>query len=395
MVEPTTTAPSRTERRARWAVTGYFVVTGVALATWTSRIPAIAGDLALDEAGVTVALFALAAGSVVAMQGVGRLADRFGSARVLGPAGVLLAGSVLLPGIAPNLPALVGAVALFGIGHGTVDVAMNSHALRVQHRYGRPILTTFHALFSIGGLLGAGFGALAARSGVPVAPHFLTAAAVLAAVVLLSRRFLLPAEDGPAAEAPGAEPAPARARVPTIIVLLGALGFCCTLGEGAMADWSPLYLTEVVHAGPAVAATGYAVFSAAMAVFRFLGDGLVQRFGAVALVRACGLVAGCGLAMTLLVRDPWVALAGFALFGAGLSCIVPQVFNAAGNRDRQRSGRDLAQVATFGYAGLLAGPVVIGLVAQAFGLTAGLAVPAALAVLIALAADAVRPPRPA
>ncbi|MFC7343799.1 MFS transporter [Saccharopolyspora griseoalba] len=376
------------ERRARWGVTGYFVATGAALGTWTARIPAVKQDLELTDAQVTIGLFAIAVGSVLAMQVVGHLSDRFGSARVMGPAGLLMAGSLLLPGFAGTLPVLVGGLLVFGAGHGTVDVAMNSHALQVQRRYSRPIVITFHALFSVGGLLGSGIGALAAQLGVPVPWHFALVAAALAALVTASRRVLLPAETS-AAERAGGRP---RGISPAIL-LLGIVAFSCSLGEGAMADWSPLYLHDVLLTSPAVAAVGYAVFSTAMAVCRFLGDHLVARFGPVALVRTCGLVAGTGMGLGLLLHHPAAAIAGFALFGMGLSCIIPQVFSAAGSRDPERSGRDLAQVSTLGYGGLLAGPVVIGLVAHWTGLTAGLAVPAALALLAALAAPLVRPAR--
>ncbi|MEV6226324.1 MFS transporter [Saccharopolyspora shandongensis] len=381
MSETTVAVP----QRARWAVTAYFVITGAALGTWTARIPAIKQDLGLDDAQVTLALFAVAAGSVLAMQIVGHLADRLGSARVLGPAGIAMSASLLLPGIAGNLPALVAALLLFGAGHGTVDVAMNTHALQVQRRYGRPIVSTFHAMFSVGGLLGAGAGALAAHAAIGVGAHFALVAAALGVVSLIARRALLP----PEAPATGK---PVRQRgISPGIVFLGVLAFFCSLGEGSMADWSPLYLHDVLQTSPAVAATGYAVFSAMMAVFRFLGDFLVARLGPVLLVRCCGAVAGVGLGGALLLHHPVAAIIGFALFGIGLSCIIPQVFNAAGNRDPSRSGRDLAQVSTLGYGGLLAGPVVIGLVTSWTDLTTGLAIPAVLAAFVALSAAAVRP----
>ncbi|MGI8307232.1 MFS transporter [Saccharopolyspora hattusasensis] len=372
-------------RQARWAVTVYFVITGAALGTWTARIPAIKQDLGLDDAQVTLALFAVAAGSVLAMQVVGHLSDRLGSARVLGPAGIAMAASLLLPGFAGSLPMLVIGLLVFGVGHGTVDVAMNTHSLQVQRRYGRPIVSTFHAMFSVGGLLGAGVGALAAHAEIGVGAHFALVAAALGVVSVIARRGLLPPEE----RVPGSS---VRQRgISPGIVFLGVLAFFCSLGEGSMADWSPLYLHDVLLTSPAVAATGYAVFSAMMATFRFLGDFLVARLGPVMLVRGCGAVAGVGLGGALLLQHPVAAIIGFALFGIGLSCIIPQVFNAAGNRDPSRSGRDLAQVSTLGYGGLLAGPVAIGLISSWTDLTIGLAVPALLAIFVALSARALRP----
>ncbi|GAA4618295.1 MFS transporter [Saccharopolyspora hordei] len=373
-------------QRARWAVTAYFTGTGAALGTWTARIPAIKQDLRLGDGEVTLALFAVAAGSVLAMQVIGHLADRFGSARVLGPAGVAMAASLLLPGFAGDLPTLLVGLLVFGAGHGTVDVAMNTHAMQVQRGYRRPIVSTFHAMFSVGGLLGAGAGALAAHLAIGVGAHFAFVGAVLAAVLLLARRELLPGEAPTPSSA-----VPQRRGVSLGILFLGVLAFFCSVGEGSMADWSPLYLHDVLHTSPAVAAIGYAVFSATMATFRFLGDVLVARLGPVLLVRCCGTIAGVGLGTALLLHHPVAGLIGFALFGIGLSCIIPQVFNAAGNRDPSRSGRDLAQVSTLGYGGLLAGPVVIGLVSGWTDLSVGLAVPAVLALLVALSASAVRP----
>ncbi len=381
----TLSAPADSDRRARWGVIGYFVATGAALGTWTSRIPAIKQDLGLDDGQVTVALFAIAVGSVLAMQVVGHLADRFGSARVLGPAGLAMAASLLVPGYAGSLPVLVGGLVLFGAGHGVVDVAMNAHAMQVQRRYSRPIVITFHALFSVGGLIGSGVGAVAAQLSTPVSLHFTLAAIALALLVEASRRRLLPAEPQEAAER-----SRARGMSPAIL-LLGVLAFSCSLGEGSMADWSPLYLHDELRTSPAIAAIGYAVFSTMMAICRFLGDHLVARFGPVVLVRTCGLIAGVGMGAGLLAHHPVAAIIGFALFGIGLSCIIPQVFSAAGSRDPARAGRDLAQVSTLGYGGLLAGPVVIGVITHWTDLTTALLIPAALALVVALTAPIVRP----
>ena len=374
-------------RRARWAVTVHFVVTGAALATWTSRIPAIKRDLGLSAAGVTLALLAVAGGSVLAMQVVGHLTDRFGSARVMVPGGVGVSLSLLVPGFANSLPLLVLGLFLFGAGHGATDVSMNTQAVALNRRYSRPILSTFHAMFSVGGLLGSGAGALAAQVGLGAGENFAIVAAVLVALVLIARPALLPPEPtADVAESAG------RRGIPLAILFPGVLGFACSLGEGSMADWSPLYLHDELGASPSLAAIGYGVFSACMGLFRFLGDRLVVHFGPEKLVRGCGLVAGTGLGGALLLHHPAAGIVGFGLFGCGLSCIVPQIFNAAGNRDPERSGRDLAQVSTLSYGGLLAGPVLIGLTAQGLGLTAGLAIPAALALLLAASARAVRQP---
>jgi MFS family permease len=383
------TRPAPAERRARWAVTAYFVITGAALATWTARIPAIKHRLGLDDATLSMALLAVAAGAVLAMQVVGHLTDRWGSATVMGPAGAMMSASLIIPGFAGGLPVLLVGLLLFGAGHGMVDVAMNTHAVRVEQRYGRPIMSTFHALFSVGGLLGAGLGALAAHVDMSAGVHFVIVGSVLAALSVIARPLLLAPERH---RMPSHATERGRRAMAPAIVFLGVLGFFCTLGEGSMADWSAVYLRDDLHTSMAFAPIGFAVFATTMGMFRFLGDHLASRWGPVLLVRGCGVVAGVGLGGALLVHHPIAALIGFGLFGIGLSCIVPQVFSAAGGRDPERSGRDLAQVSTLAYGGLLAGPVVIGVTAHGFGLPLALGIPALLALLVAASANAVRPP---
>jgi MFS family permease len=382
-----TEAPSgRAEHRARWAVTVYFVITGAAVATWTSRIPAIKQQLGLDDADLGVALLVLGAGAVLAMQVVGHLSDRFGSATVMAPGGVMLSVSLIIPGFAGSFPMLLIGLLLLGVGHGMVDVSMNAHGVGVEQRYRRPIMSSFHAMFSVGGLLGSGLGAVAA-SALSVGTHFLVVAILLATLSVAARPLLLPRE-------PRKRSTRERARLgmPWPIVFLGVLGFFCTVGEGSMADWSAVYLRDALHTSMAFAPIGFAVFSTAMSLCRFLGDRLAARFGPVWLVRCCGVVAGAGLTGALLLHHPAVAVIGFGLFGVGLSCIIPQVFSAAGNRDSRRSARDLAQVSTLAYGGLLAGPVIIGFTAGEVGLPLALGIPALLALLVAASANAVRSP---
>lgn len=387
--------PTSLERRARWAVTTYFVISGLALAAWTARIPSIKNDLGLDDAQISAALFAVAAGSVLAMQVAGHLVDRVGSSRVLAPAGALVAVSLVLPGLATGLPTLAAGLLLFGVAQGLVDVAMNTHAVRVERHYRRPIMSTFHATFSLGGLAGAGLGALAAHLRFSPLANFAVVGIALGLLSVAARPHLLAETTFRPAAPPGSAPGKSRRRwaVPPAIAFLGALGFFCSVGEGSMTDWSSVYLHDELNTGPAVAPIGFAVFSTTMGACRLLGDRLALRFGPVALVRGCGTIAGTGLAVGLLLHHPVAAIIGFALFGIGLSVIVPQVFSAAGNLDPERSGRDLAQVSTLAYGGLLAGPVVIGLIAHRFGLTAGLAIPALLALLVAASASALRPRR--
>lgn len=398
-------------RRARLAVWYYFALCGAVMATWTARIPAVKAHLGLSDGTLAVGLLATSAGAMVSMQLAGRLTDRFGSRRVVVPAGVALGLALLGPGLAGSLPALVVALFCYGACYGLTNVAMNTHALTLQRRYGRPIMTSFHAIFSAGGLVGAGLGGLAAQAGLTAEGTFTAVGLPLAALALVAGGWLLPTRElsptssSPAEEGgdtPNVEPAggavarrPWWRRVRPAILFMGVLSVCCLVGEGSMADWSSVYLHDNLSTSAGFAAAGYAAFCVAMAAGRLFGDRLTAAVGPVPLVRVCGTVAAVGLAGGLLAGDRWLGLAGFALFGAGLSCIMPQVFNAAGGRDPVRAGRNLATVTTIGYVGFLAGPVAIGGIASLTGLPLALGIPALLALFVAATAAALRPPVPA
>ncbi|WP_169946751.1 MFS transporter [Microbispora sp. H11081] len=383
--------------RARVAVYGLFLLSGMAIGTWTSRIPAIKADLGLSDGTLSLGLLGIAAGAITGMQVVGRLVDRYGSYRTMLPMAVVQGLVLVFPAYMPNLPALALSLFAFGAVHGTLDVAMNANAVVVERAYGRPIMSSFHAVFSVGGFAGASAGGLFAHAEVSPEATFAAMGAVILLIALLSARWAL--RDVPHREAGlGASPAPGlagrRRRVNSAVLFLGVLGFCCMIGEGAAADWSSVYLRDDLGSSPGFAAAAYAAFSIMMTAGRFAGDRLAARLGPVMLVRWCGGLAGVGLAAGILIAHPVAGVAGFGLFGAGLSCIVPQVFSAAGHRDPAQSGRALAAVASLGYTGFLAGPVVIGGLAEVVTLPHALLVPAVLALFVALAAPALRSPRP-
>ncbi|MDA2811809.1 MFS transporter [Nocardiopsis sp. RSe5-2] len=396
---PADAAPDRRLRRARGAVVVYFFVAGVILATWASRVPDIKAQVGIDDGALSLGLLGLAVGALAAMQVAGRATDRFGSAAVTLPAAVFGSLALAAPAHAHSLPALFAALFALGAGHGLIDVPMNVHAARVERAYGRPIMASFHAAFSIGGFVGAGTGALSAHLGMSATAAFWTVAAVCTAASFAARPMLLPGRDsGPGRSGNTGATAPARRsrpRIAPLVLLFGIVAFASFVAEGAATDWTSVYLHDTAGASDAVAAAGFAVFSAAMAAGRLVGDRLAARFGPVALVRSCGLLAAGGLGLALAVPVPPVALAGFALMGAGLSCVVPQAFSAATSYDPARAGRNLGMVAAFGYVGLLSGPVAIGAIAHLTDLRLALAVPALLALAAVAAAGALRPRRPA
>ncbi|RCV49584.1 MFS transporter [Marinitenerispora sediminis] len=381
-------------RRARAAVWAYFFLAGMITATWASRIPAVKSQAGLDDGALSVALLGLAVGALAAMQVAGRLSDRFGSGAVMPVAAVLGCLSLAGPGHAASLPALFAALFAVGAGHGLIDVPMNVHAARVERGYGRPVMAGFHAAFSIGGFAGAGAGALAARAGLGAAATFWITALALLVLALAARGPLLPGRDhaeAPAASAPPRGRRPRSPRPSPRIVCYGLAALCAFLAEGSALDWSSVYLHDDLGASPALAAAAFSVFSAMMAAGRLAGDRLSARFGPVAVVRTGGLLAAAGLGAGLLVPTPPVALAGFAVLGLGLSCIVPQVFTATVRHDPGRAGRNLGFVAGVAYVGLLSGPVVIGAIAHLAGLAVGLAVPAVLALAVGAGATVLRP----
>ncbi len=370
---------------ARWAVAAMFLVNGALLANWVARIPAVQQRLGLSAGALGIALLGMAIGALAAFPVTGLLIAHYGSRRVTTGAALVYCAAVPLPGLAPNLPLLMVALIALGAGNGAMDVAMNAQGVAVEARYGRPIMSSFHGLWSVGGFAGALVGGLAAGAGIAPFPHLLGAAVVLVIAALVAARWLLPV----AADADSGAPAFAR---PTRALLgLGVVAFCSALGEGAMADWSAVYLHSSLATSAAFAAAGYAGFSLAMTVGRLSGDRLTHRFGPVVLVRVGGLLAAAGLSAALVVGRSVPAVAGFALVGAGLSLVAPLVYSRAGRTPGVSPAAALAAVATMGYTGFLLGPPIIGAVAQALSLRDALGLIVLLGLAIAALARNVGP----
>jgi MFS family permease len=404
--------------RARVSAVAYFAVLGVSDGVWLARIPAVKHNLNLSDGLLGVALLAAPAGVVLVAIAAGRLVDRFGSARPTLLAGVAAALLPVALGLAGSLATLAVALFAFGVAAGLLDVSMNAQAVRVERGYRRPLITSFHACYSFGGLVGALLGGLFAWVGVGPAPTFAAVGVPMAVLALAAGRGLLrgaevqradgvsaggesaagqdAAGQGPAgqgaADRVGAAP---RSRAASAqILMLGLLALCCLLGEGAAGSWSAVYLRDNLGTSAGFAALGFAAFSVAMAVGRLFGDRLAARFGPAWLVRAGGLVAAVGLAAALISAEPVGGVIGFALFGAGLSSTFPQLLSAAGNVATSRSGRAIARVAGIGYLGLLGGPVVIGGCASLIGLRLAFGVPVVLMLWVALAGGATAPRPP-
>jgi Na+/melibiose symporter-like transporter len=322
---------------------------------------------ALSEARLGSLLFLIAVGAVLMMLVSGGLIQRFGSHRVS------LAGSLVyavsLPGLflAPSVAGLGLALLMSGAGGGALDVAMNDQAVLVQRRYPRPIMSSFHALFSIGGLAGAGAGALVLRlSGTP-AQHALGAGALVAGISLATFRHLVREEAGGDAALLGLS-------LDRRLAPLCGLIFVCFMSEGIVADWSGLYLRDHVGASDSVAPLAFAAFSLTMTTGRFLGDRIVHRFGQAATALGGGLLATGGTAVALTATSPGLAILGFLSIGAGLSNLVPMIFTKAGNLRGLPSSSGLATVCVAGYGAFLAGPPLVGYLAELTSLPRALTV---------------------
>lgn len=374
---------SRTARRGRVATSLLFLLFGTALGAWTARIPAVKSRLGLTDGRLGVALLAFAAGCIIGMVVLGRLTDRFGASRVMVPMAFGEGLFLVPPGYVDSLVLLCLALFAFGAVHGTLNIAMNAGAVEVQRAWGGPIMSSFHAIYSIGGFVGAMVGGLFARAGMGAGVTFVCVGAGVLLMALWASWWALPSAPAAATTELSAE----NSRLPWYpLIFMGLLVLCALVGEGAAADWSAVYLRDNLNATAAVATYAFAAFAAMMTVGRLVGDRLTRRFGPVKLVRASGLLAAAGLGGALLIGHPVAAIAGFACVGAGMSGIAPQVFSAAGNLDPARAGRALSLVVSIGYLGFLLGPILVGAASTVVGLPAALAIPAALALFVSLGA---------
>jgi MFS family permease len=369
----------------RAAVAAAFLIHSTVSGTWAPRLPAIKDSLGLSDGELGTALVGLAIGLVVGTRVAGAPIDRFGSRPVMRAGFPLLAGTLLLPGLAGNAPTLFLALLVLGIASGALDVAMNAQGIEVERRLGRTILSGLHGLWSVGLGLGAGAAALAAAAGLDPLPHFAIVAAVLALASLVFLRGLLPARDQVRHDS---EEDDERVTVPwtLALVLLGVIAFCSFVGEGSASDWSAVYMTQELGTSQAVGSLAFAAFAVTMAAARFTADPLRTRLGSVILVRGGSLVAAAGLAAALLIHEPAAGIAGFALLGLGLAPVVPVAFSAAGDLDPRATGRLVGRVATIGYVGSVAGPIMIGWLAEATSLRTSLGLVVLLSLAIAVSA---------
>lgn len=356
-------------RANRIAVCIFFFVNGFLYGNWTARLPAIQGFYDISNSMLGGLLFTMAVGAVIAMPFAGWLTTRFGSKTITQVGGIL--SCIIIPYLVftSNLTVVGASFFFLGLCVGATDVAMNGQAVFVERAYGKAIMSSFHAVFSIGMALGAGSGALFAKFEVGLLSH-LTLAAVLGGIACIGAAFYL-IDDTP--EDVGKTGEGSSFVLPTKAILpLGIVGFCCMAGEGAMADWSAIFMNKVIGESEYFSAIGYGIFATAMTIGRVFGDYFTEKMGKYKLLIYDSLLSVSGLAIVLLFATTWTTLVGLFLVGLGLATIVPIVYSSAGNMKNVEPSVGIAMATTIGYAGFFVGPPTIGFLSDVFGLRIGL-----------------------
>ena len=406
---------TRSLRAGRLATFAFFAICGFDMGMWIVHIPVIEHRVGISHAVLGWLLLLLGAGAFAGMQLTGPLTDRFGARRVVPASAALGSAALVLPGLATDAWTLGAALALFGFGSGCLDVSANTHAVQVERGYRRPIMSAFHALFSIGGVLAALIGALTLTRGWSATATLGAMAVLSLAATALAAPALLhpepaatdgtpaddaPTDETPARQAPGAKATRAKAAAtkatrakaatPPRIRLLAVLAFMLMLCEGVANDWSVLQLRDVLGAPAATAALAYGAYATAMTVGRLLADRVAARVGTVAVLRWGSATGAAGLTLAALAPTVPLALVGWTVFGAGLSGCIPQLFSAAGHADPAAAGANVARVSGLGYLGMLAGPAVIGPLTHFMPLNAAFFLPVAFCVIAGFTARILR-----
>ncbi|CAH0321629.1 MFS transporter [Pseudomonas koreensis] len=353
-----------------------FFIAGLGIAAWAPLVPYAKARAGLDEGTLGLLLLCLGVGSILAMPLAGILATRFGCRRVATGGTLLICAALPLLATVSSIPALIATLFMFGAGLGTVDSTVNLQAVIVERASGKHMMSGFHGLFSLGGIVGAA--GVSALLGLGLTPL----AAMLVVVVLLIGALLkcVPHMLPYGSESSG----PAFAIPHGIVLFIGGMCFIVFLTEGAALDWSAVFLAQERGIDTAYAGMGYAAFALTMTVGRLLGDRIVRKLGATRIILFGGLLAATGLFLATFAPSWQAALLGYALVGAGCSNIVPVLYTAVGKQTVMPESIAVPAITTLGYAGILAGPAVIGFVAHASSLSFAFGLMAVLLVAVAI-----------
>jgi len=373
-------------RAARCAAYAMFFADGIGFGVWAGHIPAFKQKFLLSDSSLIIVLLAVAAGSIVSMPLAGQAVRYFGSRRCIAVSIACFAFCLVSIALAPSLTWFVASALLFGAAKGGIDVGINAQAVVVENCYGRPIMSSFQALWSVGGLAGGFLTSVTLGLGSTPVVNLSGVALLMLLLDLLYYSRLMRDAASLAAEGEGGR----RFRLPgKALLYVAILTFIALFSEGALQDWAAVYMRQVVAVPVAVAAIGYAGYSTAMALGRFAGDRVVVSFGERFVLRLSGALIIVGLGVALLVPSPSFAIGGFAIAGLGNSNLVPILFSAAGRDPVLGPGPGIAAVTTLGFCGFLVGPVVVGLMSKFFGLSVALSLVAVLGLITAVCGPAV------
>lgn len=362
-----------------WAVRLQFFIAGVVFATWGVQIPAVKLHFGLSEQSLALAMLAGGVGAVLTLTQAGRIVGRHGARRAAVASGVLWAASIGLLFTTRSYSALLLMMVLFGVAASLFDVAINASGSDLERISGRSWMSGFHGMFSLGGMVGAFIGSALLARGIAPFVQVVCIALVSAAAVAAAGLGMLRTVAGHSADAPSGFALPRG-----VLALLGTLAALGLIAEGAMYDWSVLYMKQQLGSEPGFAALAYASFSAAMAAARFCGDWVRERVRPARLLSGSAALSAGAMAIVLWVGDPHVALVGFALAGLGFANVVPVLFSAGAKVDANPA-HGIAVVASVGYFGMMIGPPLIGVIAEHASLTLGLASVVVFAAVLALA----------
>ncbi|MYV61162.1 MFS transporter [Streptomyces sp. SID4931] len=404
MTVDTETRPLPAARHARAAVAVLFFTNGALFANLLPRYPQIKEDLAIGNGAYGLAVAAFPAGAITAGLAAGLLIRRMGSARVAVLGTLLTGAGILAVGLAPSVALFATALFLAGAMDALTDVAQNAHGLRVQRLYGRSILNSFHAVWSIGAVTGGLMAAGAMSLGLSLGVHLAVSAVVLVAAAGAALRFCLPGPDnepeetgpeetgrkGTGPERLTAEGARGTSRVGVVLAALVLIATAGTLVEDAGNSWAALYLSDALHASATLAASGFIALVGAQFIGRLIGDRLVDRFGQRAVARAGGLITAVGMGLALAVPTLPGTILGFALAGFGVATLVPAAMHEADALPGLKPGSGLTIVSWLMRLGFLLSPPIVGQVADEAGLRTGLLVIPAAGVLVVLLAGVLR-----
>lgn len=358
IVKPITT--NRTTLRI--AVGALFFMAGLTFASWASRIATVQQTMDLSDAALGAVLFSLPVGLFLSLPFSGWIITKIGSKRLLLSAIMVYGIALVSLGLAKNTFQLVICLICYGFASNAVNISVNTQAVAAEKLYDKPIMASFHGLWSLAGFTGAGIGTFMIANGIDPFHHFIVILGVLTLGVIIASRYLY--EDAGVVTG-SSDSLPLRKRLSLIIPLftLGSIAFCSMICEGAMFDWSVVYFKKVITAPIALQGAGFTAFMLTMATGRFVADWFAHRFGLKRTLQVSGTLTTTGLLIAVIFPYFYTAMAGFLLVGAGVSSVVPMVYSAAGKSKTMSPGVALAAVSTIGFMGFLIGPPVIGFIA--------------------------------